>query len=98
MNEKTSGLFIYLVIFWGVVILLNVALSAYIGYSTNADLDSLEVDTINFADLDAENPFTNIFRIMFFQVSGNSMFFVGLILDIVAILSAYVVLSMIFNR
>lgn len=100
MNEKSTGLFIFLVVFWSGVILLSTYFYEYTGAFTNADLDDLKTKTeFNLIGISIDlSPFANLIKIMTFNVNGTVPVFIGIILDALAVLTGFTVLALIFDR
>lgn len=90
-DDTTTKIVMFLIIFWGIVMVATVTFSNIIPISTNADINSLDNngDTLNFETL---------WNLMTFQVSGSVYTFVGVILNIISVLTVIVTYKLIFGR
>lgn len=90
-DDTTTKLAMFLIMFWAIMIIGSYFLSPVLANPTNADLDSLN----NNGSITA---FTSLWNLMSFRISGSNYFFVGIILDVIAILTILTAYKLIIGR
>jgi len=93
LRDNTFNAFVFLLIFWGLFLFINVLLSPWVSQVTNVDFSELR-DSYGVVI----TSFVNIFKIMSFQVVVPVAFFISILVDIMALLSVVVTMGLITGK